>query len=199
MNDNHLSNVPAAKFAVAVMSRDRVGIVRDVTAALTPLQANIERASQTVVMNYFTLILIVAFHEPYRPEDLRDRLRAAGAPGEFEISVKPFEPGAEKEIVVSDADNFVLTLSGTDRPGIISQIAAYLSGKGINIIDLYAAKPEPSKFVMISQLAVPRHMNAAQIQIDIEALGRKTGLTAALQHENIFKATNEVTAPANFF
>jgi glycine cleavage system transcriptional repressor len=187
------------KFAVAVMSRDRVGIVRDVTATLTGVGANIERVSQTVVMNYFTLTLIVTFPEPMAPDQVRSLLRSAGGPDELEISVKTFAPAAEKEPAVSNADCFVLTVTGPDRTGIIGEIAAYLAGKGINILDLYAYKPEDSSFMLISQLAVPAHMNAAQIQIDIEALSRKTGLSATLQHENIFKATNEVSAPANFF
>ncbi len=181
------------------MSRDRVGIVRDVTAGLEKLKANVERVSQTVVMNYFTLILIVTFPKPHTAEQIRELLRSAGGPGEFEIGVKVFEEGTEREPAVSDADCFVLTVTGKDRPGIIGQIAAYLSGKGVNIIDLYASKPDEKNFMLISQLAVPHHMNAAQIQIDIEAMGRKTGLAVTLQHENIFKATNEITVPANFF
>lgn len=192
--------IPAARrFAVAVMSRDRVGIVRDVTGALNAVCANIERVSQTVIMNYFTLTLIVNLAESRTAAEVRDLLRAAGGPGELEISVKVFEPAAETQPVVSNADCFVLTVTGPDRSGIIGEIAAYLAGKGINIIDLYAYKPDDVSFMLISQLAVPAHMNASQIQIDIEALSRKTGLAATLQHENIFKATNDVTAPANFF
>ena len=180
------------------MSRDRIGIVRDVTAALSPFQANIERVSQTVVMNYFTLTFIVSFPEEHTVEKIRALLQSAGSPGEFEISIKSYEPAAEHETVVVDADCFVLTVSGKDRAGIINVIVTYLSGKGINIIDLYAYKPDAETFILISQLSVPRRMNAAQIQLDIEALSRKAGLSATLQHENIFKATNEITAPANF-
>jgi len=184
---------------VAVMSRDRVGIVRDVTAVLNQHQANIERVSQTVIMNYFTLTLVVAFPEPFTGQAICEMLRSAGAPGEFEISAKPFEPSAETEPVVSNADCFVLTVTGPDRTGIIGHIAAYLAGKGINIIDLYAYKPDPESFMLITQLSVPSYMNASQIQIDIEALSRQTGLSATLQHENIFKATNDITVPSTFF
>jgi predicted amino acid-binding ACT domain protein len=187
------------KFVVAVMSRDRIGIVRDVTAVLCPFKANIERVSQTVVMNYFTLTFIVSFPQEHRVEEIRTLLESAGGPGEFDISVKSFEPAAEHELVVVDADCFVLTVTGKDRAGIINTIVTYLSGKGINIIDLYAYKPDAETFIVISQLSVPRRMNAVQIQLDIEAVGRKTGLSVTLQHENIFKATNEITAPGIFF
>ncbi len=195
---SNITNETSKKFVVAIMSRDRIGIVRDVTAALEPFHANIERVSQTVVINYFTLTFIVSFPQEYPTEKIKNLLKSAGNPGEFEIGVKAYEPAAEHETIVADADCFVLTVTGKDRAGIINTIVTYLSGKGINIIDLYAYKPDTETFILISQLSVPRRMNAAQIQLDIEALSRKAGLAATLQHENIFKATNEITAPANF-
>ena len=39
-------------------------------------------------------------------------------------------------------------------------------------------------------------LDLTQVQLDIEALGRQIGLALTLQHENIFRATNEVTAPS---
>jgi predicted amino acid-binding ACT domain protein len=199
MNQKTTQSSPSELFAVAIMSRDRVGIVRDVTGALKRLNANIERLSQTVVMDYFTLTLVVSIPQPPSVEELRDLLRSAGSPGEFEVSVKQFSKGAKARPVVSDADIFILTMTGLDRPGILAELAAYLAGKGINIVDLYMYKPNPTDFVLISELAVPQQMNADQIQLDIEALGKKSGLAVTIQHQNIFKATNEVTAPANVF
>jgi len=49
--------------------------------------------------------------------------------------------------------------------------------------------------VVVSELAVPPQLDLAQIQLDIEALGKSIGLAVTLQHENIFRATNEVAAP----
>ena len=56
-----MSAAASQRFVVSVMSRDRVGIVRDITRALAQWQGNVEQVSQTVVMNYFTFILIAAF------------------------------------------------------------------------------------------------------------------------------------------
>ena len=43
------------------MSRDRVGIVRDVSAAVRDLHGDIADLSQTVLRGYFTMILLVTF------------------------------------------------------------------------------------------------------------------------------------------
>jgi len=185
-------------FVVTLTCRDRVGIVRDVTDRISTWNGNIERFSQTVLMNYFTLIVVVSFPESRTVEELREFLAGAGAPGEFELIVKVFEKAAEIQPVLPDADCFILTATGPDQPGIIGQIARYLASKGINISDLYAYKPAPDSFVLISEVAIPRHISVAQIQLDLEQFGKQTGLACALQHENIFKATNEVSTPPSF-
>ena len=188
----------ANTFVITVTSRDRVGIVRDLTSTLSRLNANVERVAQTVVMNYFTLTLVVTFPESHNVAEIRELLKATGAPGEFEIGVVPFEPGSEQKPAVKNADSFVLTATGEDRPGILDQLVNYLAGKGINILDLYVHKPKHDRFVLISQLAVPQTMDTHQIRLDVEAMGKKINMTVALQHENIFRATNELTPPATF-
>ena len=185
-------------FVVTLTCRDRVGIVSDVAARIGQWNGNIERFSQTVLMNYFTLIVVVTFPEERAVKEVREFLAGAGKPGEFELIVKVFEKAAGSRPVLPDADNFVLTATGPDQPGIIGQIARYLASRGINISDLYAYKPTPNTFVLISEVTIPRNISVDQVQLDLEQFGKQTGLACALQHENIFKATNEVTTPPSF-
>ncbi len=193
------NNTESNMFVMTVMSRDRVGIVRDLTAALNGLSGHIEHVNQTVLMNYFTLTLVVSFPQRHDTEKVRELLSSAGLAGEFEIGIKPFEPGVQSKPAVIDADSFILTATGVDRPGLLDQLVNYLAGKGINILDLNVQKGDPEHFLLISQLAVPKQMDISQIRLDIEALSKKLDLAIALQHENIFRATNELTPPSNFF
>jgi len=180
------------RFVVSVMSRDRVGIVRDITQALAKWQGNVEQVSQTVVMNYFTFILVAAFPEVRTVAAVRELLQGAGAPGELEIGVKEFTD--DKPAVVT-GDRFMLTTIGGDKPGIVHQLATFCAGKGINITDLYGATTADRQFIVVSEVAVPRSFDLTQIQLDIEALGQSLGIAINLQHENIFRATNEIAAP----
>lgn len=189
----------ATRFAISVMSRDRIGIVRDVTNALAPWQANIDFVSQTVVVDYFTLTLVARFPEPHTADEVRAVLRHAGQPGELEVSVKVVDPTGPATAAPSTkrpTDRFILTAIGGDRPGIVHHLAVYLAGKGINITDLYGVTTADQQFIVVSELTVPQQLDLTQIQLDIEALGRQIGLALTLQHENIFRATNEVTAPS---
>jgi predicted amino acid-binding ACT domain protein len=69
-----------------------------------------------------------------------------------------------------------------------------LASKGINIEDFYAYSTGDGQFVMILQVAIPKEWDLPQIQLDIEEHGREVGFVAHLQHENIFRATNELDA-----
>ena len=46
-------------------------------------------------------------------------------------------------------------------------------------------------FVMIMELAVPLGVDALSLQSELEQMGRNVGLSATMQHENLFIATND--------
>ncbi len=185
-------------YVITVMSRDRVGIVRDVTNALVSLNANIESMSQTVVMGYFTLILVITLPQKYSEEKIRECVSSGGERGEFEVSVKRYDSQRARNPVVVDGDKFILTAMGRDQRGIIVRITRYLASKRINITDLYAYKPDNNHFVLIAELDVPAELDIHQIQLDIEAIGKEIGLSATFQHQNVFRATSEISSPISY-
>jgi predicted amino acid-binding ACT domain protein len=180
----------ACDFVIAVMARDRVGIIAGVTRAILELQGNVEALSQTVLRGYFTFILTVSFPEEVPTERIRAAVEQSGSPGELEVSVKVRDPDAARTAPVT-GDQFVLTIMGKDRPGVISRISSYLSSRNINIVDLYAYT-EGGNFVMISQVTVPDNLDIRQLQIDLDGLPLGSDLVARLQHEDIFVATSEI-------
>jgi glycine cleavage system transcriptional repressor len=180
----------ARDFVIAVMARDRVGIIAAVTRAILDLRGNVEALSQTVLRGYFTFILTVSFPEEASAETIRAAVEQSGSPGELEVSVKVRDPDAARTAPVT-GDQFVLTIMGKDRPGVISRISSYLSSRNINIVDLYA-HTEGGNFVMISQVTVPDNLDIRQLQIDLDGLPLGSDLVARLQHEDIFVATSEI-------
>jgi predicted amino acid-binding ACT domain protein len=180
----------ARDFVISVMSRDRVGIVAGVTRAILDLQGNVEALSQTVLRGYFTIILTASFSEETRAERVQAAIEKSGSPGELAVSVKPRDPDAARTAPVT-GDQFVLTIMGRDRPGVISRLSSYLSSRGINIVDLYAYI-EGDNFVMLSQVMIPTNLDVRQLQIDLEGLPLGSDLVTRLQHEDIFVATSEI-------
>ncbi|MFO7957000.1 MAG: ACT domain-containing protein [Candidatus Brocadiia bacterium] len=179
-----------ADYVLTVMSRDRVGIVSGMTEAIVELDGNIDAISQTVMRGYFTIILTVHFDADVPAERLAVAARESGSPGELEVSVKERTAGPGRP-VVADAERFILTVSGRDRPGIIHRITSYLASRSINIEDLYAYS-EGEEFLLTAQLEVPPGPEVERLQMDVESLWPAGEMTVALQHENVFLATNHV-------
>ena len=183
-------------YVMSVMSDDHPGIVAAVGNAVSALGGNIDACSQTVLSGYFTLIMIVSFPEQVAPEALAEDVRRADAASECQVLARPYQPhetGGERQ-----AEQFVITAFGPDKPGVLLRFSQYLAGKDINIIDLYGDRKAPrdpgrgEDFVLISQVQIPPHWDIAMLQADLEHIGQEEGFTVRLQHENVFVATNQL-------
>jgi predicted amino acid-binding ACT domain protein len=171
------------------MALDRIGIVRDVSAALAALGGSITHISQTVMRGYFTLILSVEMHEERTQLEIRQAVERAGAVGELEVNVRPFvePPSAEPRSV----ERFTLSLRGADKAGLIACATTYLAAKGISIEDVYAYVRD-SRALVLAQVRVPADLDVEDLQTGLQDALSDFEVAAHLQHENIFKATGEL-------
>lgn len=176
-------------YILTVMAQDRVGIVRDVTTALSELDGNITHVSQTVMCGYFTLIISVQMPDERTLLEIRQAAERKGGVGEFEVNVRPYEVAPASRATKSE--RYTLTLVGDDRRGITSRATGYLADRNINIDD-FSAYVQDGRFVMLVQVSVPDGVDVDEVRAELEELGREFNLNVHLQHENIFRATNEV-------
>ena len=178
-------------YVLSVMSADHPGIVAAVSEAVEQLGGNILACSQTVLSGYFTLIMVLELPQPVEPTELAAQVRASKGLGEdYQITVRSANrttPPTREE----PTDSFVISVFGNDRPGIIREFTHYLSGRDINIVDLYGEK-SGNEFHLIGQLEIPTDLDIRLIQDDLEEIGRQLGFTVRLQHKNIFTATNHL-------
>ena len=76
------------KAVVSVIGRDSVGIIAKVSAGCAECDANILDISQTVLNQYFTMIMIVDIRELAMPfNDFVDRMSALGKKDGLDIHV----------------------------------------------------------------------------------------------------------------
>ncbi|HEX5419304.1 MAG TPA: ACT domain-containing protein [Gammaproteobacteria bacterium] len=70
---------PSNRIIVTVIGADRVGIIAGVTAVLAEAQANIVDISQTILREFFTMILMADLEEASLPfDELKRRLVEQG-------------------------------------------------------------------------------------------------------------------------
>ncbi len=177
-------------YIISVMSVDRVGIIHDITEQILALQGNIIGLSQTVMRGYFTVLVEAIFPAEVKADDVMERIAQGGhRPGELQVLVTPRQAGVPAG--KPRAETYVLTARGPDRPGTIHRIAAFLAGHDVNFEDLYAYL-DSGQFIILAQVTLPPSLPLERLQLDLEMLGRASDMEIIVQHENIFKAVNEV-------
>jgi glycine cleavage system transcriptional repressor len=187
-------------YVITVMSRDRVGIVRDVSTAISQIEGDISDLRQSVLGGYFTMILMATFPEIHSEDSIRKTLaqvnHSSATP--LEIVVKQVTEPVVGQSAPPDA-TYVLTASGPDRVGFVAAVSNFCARHDMNILDLSTTVAD-GQYVMILLVDLSRCFSgrAGQsadlevIQGDLKRFGAETGLNVVLQHNDIFKATNEI-------
>ena len=176
-------------YIVTVTAADRVGIVHSVTGTIAAEGGNILELSQTVMRDYFTIILAVEFPRKLDRETLTRQLADRGK--RFDLTVSVIEiPSGPHQAVLPNADRFILTVLGDDHAGNIHGISSILAAHGVNIVDLHA-RTEGKRFSLVMEAFLPPDLTPVQVRQQLESYGRDLGLEAFVQHENIFLATSE--------
>lgn len=180
------------RYVLGLMAANRTGILAAVATALGELGGDIHEVSQTVMQQFFTIILAADFPDHRDPKVIVSHLEGVCRPFGVEVVLKDPAREALQSPPAGGVERYFLTLTGHDTPGIVAQISGRLARERIDITDLYGMRRDGEQsFVMILELAIPVGVDAMALRTDIEQLGGAIGLSATLQHENIFAATND--------
>jgi predicted amino acid-binding ACT domain protein len=110
--------------------------------------------------------------------------------GDACVVVRPFAP-VTREHALAHGRRYVLVVTGDDRPGILKTTTGALAARGINIED-WTYHVEGPRVTYIGVLTVPDGVRVADVQRALHRALDPMGLQCRMQHENIFRATNEV-------
>ncbi len=121
-------------FAVSAIGRDRPGIVAAVAEGLLEVDGNIEDSRMANLGGHFAVMLLVSTP----PGHGLERVEAALAPardrlGLEALSVAEVVDTSERPGAAAD---HVITVYGSDHPGIVHAISTGLAAAGVNITDL---------------------------------------------------------------
>ena len=171
---------------IAVMDRDRPGIVAEVTEAVSAMGGNLADLSQTVLHGYFTMILAAFFPSTYSARQIETALSEGIASRVFVIEADALPPETGRSGHV-----YVLSAIGRDRVGLVAQVSRFCCDHGVNILDL-TSHAEDDQYTMMLQIDLSNIENVERFEQALGVFGEKSGLRLALQHNDIFRATNEI-------
>jgi len=177
------------QMVLSVLTKDRPGVIADVTGAIFRLKGDLADLNQSVLWNYLTMILIVNFPDTVTKEALTAAIAAQGT-ADFQVSVKELaapltaRPPAPKE-------TFIMTVQAANRGGLVYQVSQFCREHGINILDLTTALRD-GRYTMALQLDLSAIASLAALREELSAFAGQSGLSLTLQHNDLFQATEEV-------
>ncbi len=177
------------RFALTAIGRDRIGIVAAVTKALYEHRCNIEDSSMTILEDEFAMILIMTMPEKGNVKPLRAELVGVEKSMGLTIHLKeiPWEKGVEAK---RPSSNYIITLHGADKAGIVYKTAALLSEKGINITDLETkilGEEGKKIYIMAMEVFVPSSVDIKKVEDKLTDLGKTLGVTIKIKPLEAFE------------
>jgi len=181
---------------ISVMSKDRPGVIADITGAIYQLNGDLADLNQSILFGYLTMILVASFDDSVIPEDVIAKISHIKTGTKFEIIVKELDVPIDTRKVQPPQDTYIVTAQGKNQSGLVYSISQFCYDHNINILDL-ATKLSDDQYVMVLQLDLNNVESVEQLQQDLEDFSTQSGLNVTMQHNDIFQATNEVTLHAH--
>lgn len=177
---------------ISVMSKDRPGIVAEVTGAIYALNGDLADINQSVVCGYFTMIVSATFDGNISREDMISELYQINTKDRFEVSVKELDEGADLTRPEVLKESYIMTVQSPNKKGLVHGLGQFCTSHHINILDL-ATTLRDNTYTMVLQLDLSNSTGIAKIEKDLARYNRDSGLNILLQHNDIFQATSEIT------
>lgn len=178
------------QMVLSVLTKDRPGVIADVTGAIFRLEGDLADLKQSVLWGYLTMILIGNFPDRVTKEALTAAIAEGERTTDFQVSVKELTtpltagPPVPKEI-------FIMTVQAANRGGLVHQVSRFCYERGVNILDLTTTLRD-GRYTMALQLDLTGIGSLAALRADLSAFAGKTNLSLTLQHSDLFRATDDV-------
>lgn len=170
----------ARRYIISLTGANRVGVLAAVTTALDELRGNLWEASISVMQPFCSILLTADFPDDRSENVVSDHIRDLCRP--YAVEVRVSEPAAESGILMPPSNKYVLTVSGSDKPGMLRNLSTKLAELGVDIRNLYAERCEQKKtFSLEFEVAIPMSLNLDRVSEQITTRCQELGLQLTLE------------------
>ena len=150
--------------------RDRVGIVAELTSILFEAGCNLLDSSMTLLRGEFALILMATLPDSMSVATLEKQLLQVQERVKLQLTVREL---SDDELAEQDVERFqfIVSVYGADKPGIVSGITKTIAELGLNISDVQTKKVTQGSreiFVMMLEISSKSEMSADYIKSKME-------------------------------
>ena len=165
-------------FAVAVIGRDRPGIVAAVTDNLLDHELNVEDSQMTILGGHFTTMMIVCGGDAVDVGALRADLGATGR--ELNLEAISVEEVADADHAMP-APTHIVTVYGVDHPGIVHAVSARLAARAVNVTDLETRLVGDGLYAMVLEVALPLELDPETLAAMLAEVGAEQGVEVTVR------------------
>jgi phosphoserine phosphatase len=177
-------------YVVSVIGEDQVGIVSEVTQLLLKKGLNIIDIEQTVIHSQFTMVLLLQPVNPcFRLSQLQNDLRRLGKMRGMNMTTTPLHEFKGLRLAETKKP-YVLTILGSDRPGVVAAFSSTLAKHHCNIerIKMIAR----GEFLGMEIWIDLREATFSLLRDELSKVARIIGMDIVVQPESMFKKRKKV-------
>ncbi len=177
-------------YVISVIGEDRVGIVSEVTGFLFRQGFNIVDIEQSVIHSQFTMVLLIQpLHPNFRLNPLKSGLKDLSQRLEMRITLTPLQEFKGLRLAGTKRP-YVLTILGTDRPGVVANLSSMFARHHCNIERIkMIARGELLAMEMSVDL---RNASFPELRKEISDVAKQIGMDIVVQPEHLFKKRKKV-------
>ncbi|MRR55911.1 MAG: amino acid-binding protein [Deltaproteobacteria bacterium] len=170
-----VSGDAAVHFAITIIGKDRPGIVAGTAEVLYRLGCNIEDSSCTMLGGEFAMILIISHRKPFSKSRLLEDFKAFGESMQLSVFVRIL---AKDEISyeIPSGEICMVSVYGSDQPGIVYRVTKELAARKINISDLNTkliGTSEEPVYVLMLEAVLPEGIDVEEVSRLLEKLKKE--------------------------
>jgi len=111
------------QFVISIMCRDRVGLIHEISTAISELQGNIANVRQSVLCGYFTMILLPTFPPGISKRDIERKFAQVDSQSEtvIDAAVERVAESTVHSFSASPESTYVLTATKSIGWGLSPQ------------------------------------------------------------------------------
>jgi glycine cleavage system transcriptional repressor len=171
------------KFAAAtVLGKNKPGIVSSITKVLYETGCNIEDSSMTMLANEFAMILLIALPAKLSLKQLAARFSAQSKKTGLTVSLKQLKASEEAKPCPKGTP-YIISVYGSDKPGIVYKISKYLADGKINITDVQTSISSVGgkhTYIMLLEIDLPAKTAHEQLKMDLLKVADSLGVSVSV-------------------
>ena len=171
------------RWILTALGKDRPGIVAGVTQVLYDRGCNLEDSAMTRLGGEFAIMLEFSSPPGQTAESLRRELQTLEHRLRLVVHLKALT-AAEARAPRSPGRRYLISVYGTDRPGIVFRVTDALAKEGVNITDLHTHRTprgRPPLYLTLIEVELAPKQPEAKLSRHLQQVAKRLGVQATLR------------------